>query len=335
MLVIHDEHDTYHGRNVEAIVRESYNGPVALVENPDNGAGHLFVAKSIREWADKGAKVYNLSYGGGHAEQYGEWAQEVTQALKYAFLKGMTVVFAGGNFPQGKMDASILAATLWSIDCGGINKTGDGVGDYSQHHPALIEYYLSGYYDGVAGTSYAAPRLSAVISNIQQSAGWSLGSCQIRSALLESARYFEHSNVWLSTPQAPFYSPSTITPKLKVTALYALYMQRQPDQGGLDYWVPRVAREGIYDMAMAFKNSPEYEIAKNDPFNYDQVPAIRQIMAMYHLFLNREADAGGVAWWGEELLKTANPDTNIRSIAERFIAGARANGESIDERLLF
>lgn len=328
-----------HGDYVSGAFRDVTNLPFDPVENEVvDGEVNLNEDVLFNALKTTNAKVFNISFGSLNRNihmdsDFGQWSPWYSE-MKATYARGVTVVFAAGNdFADNYKGTGVsyIATTPWTVDCGSA-KLVDGVPKmeaYTQYHPALSEYFMRGdIYDG-HGTSFAAPRLAGIIAELQHRHGNTLSQAEVRTALNLICKLFEHEGEWYRFIDKSYlakpYTRGVVTVEMKVAALYRLYLKRNPDAGGFEYWCGVARTRSIEDVAVAFKGEPEYKQTGNL-----RVPVIEQAQAMYHLWLNREADDAGLGWWTEQLVRG-----ELRAVAGNFIAGARANGEKIDERLLF
>jgi subtilisin family serine protease/uncharacterized membrane protein len=129
----------------------------------DNGAGtHSSIAAGIIWAADNGAKIINLSLGGGGS------TQTLEDAVNYAWSKGVVVVAAAGNngnsykvYPAGYANCIAVAATdrndvrpSWSNYGDWVDVAAPGAGIYST--------ILGDSYGYMAGTSMASPHVAGL-----------------------------------------------------------------------------------------------------------------------------------------------------------------------------
>lgn len=78
--------------------------------------------------------------------------------------------------------------------------------------------------------------------------------------------------------------------------LYKAAFERTPDEGGLRYWAGVKANGADFiSISDAFRNSPEFKTKYGELNNNDYV------YKLYNNVLTREPDAGGLAWWQNEL----------------------------------
>ncbi|NDF51014.1 MAG: DUF4214 domain-containing protein, partial [Betaproteobacteria bacterium] len=76
-----------------------------------------------------------------------------------------------------------------------------------------------------------------------------------------------------------------------ITGLYRLYLKREPDQGGLNYWVSVLdsGAASFDDVATTFANSDEARAVHQT--------LIDQVTALYRTIFNREPDEAGLNYW--------------------------------------
>lgn len=294
---------------------------------------------------------------------------------KSFFEKGKTFVVAAGNEMFGDHGASPMfgvsayATTGFNLVAAAGKYTGKGKGelsDYSLVHPGFIDYVVKGEVGNpveIKGTSFAAPRLSATIQALQDKYGGKLSQAEVRTILEETCdfglyakgdinEYYDTneglmSYKFLNTQKALSYDfkKGVVTDRMKVSALYEIYLDRNPDESGLAYWMSKYRDGKKDDIIRAFKVSPEFKENKADEFHYDKVPVSQQVQAMYHLFLNREADDKGMAFWIDFIAKKTaqsvpsvpwaygmhNGQQDEFDVAlVGFLDAARVNGEKVN-----
>ena len=98
---------------------------------------------------------------------------------------------------------------------------------------------------------------------------------------------------------APFDSEEAF-----VTQLYADFLRRTPDAGGLAFWTERVANDGsnVQDIVEAFMRSPEF------------APR-RAVARMYFAYLNRQPETGGFDFWTRQI---ATGQAVIEDVSQAF-----------------
>lgn len=333
---IYDNHQEWHGQEVVRAFREYTQLPFTPVEN---GGGAENTERLIQA-IGQAQKLISVSFNGdpifrGHTAPVGVWSG-VYNACKAAYNRGCTVVFGGGNYYGSpyidRHGAGNNGAHPFSLDAGDAQWVNGRleVSQFSAYNALLTEYYTDGITDsGAEGTSFAAPKLSAIVAEVQHMHGWKLSQMQLRSALTQACTFFEYKGLWLRYLDRSAFTATTngVTNALRIQALYRVFLKRHPDAGGYAYWLGKLnSGLSIEEIAVPFKSAPEYR--NGSPM---KCPVIEVVQSWYHLWLGREADDGGAGWWAEQLMNT----TDYVGLAREFIAGARANGERIDERLLF
>ena len=161
-----------HGTHVAGTVVDCTPGlkvcilPVRVLNENGHGAFST-VGAGIRYAADHGAKVINLSLGGGHSSY-------VDAAVQYAIGKGVCVVVAAGNDFGSTEDACPAhirgAITVGAVDSN-LNKA-----PFSNVGPSLdlvcpgvgiVSCVPGGRYESFDGTSMAAPHCSASVAMLR------------------------------------------------------------------------------------------------------------------------------------------------------------------------
>lgn len=91
---------------------------------------------------------------------------------------------------------------------------------------------------------------------------------------------------------------STVQP---IIALYQAAFGRTPDTGGLQYWVAKVqSGMSLADVTQAFTQSSEFAtVSAGSPTQF--------ITALYQNTLGRAPDAGGLAYWVEQMANGSSP----------------------------
>lgn len=90
-----------------------------------------------------------------------------------------------------------------------------------------------------------------------------------------------------------FTFDDTIDTRVRTEALYEVYLNRNPDQEGLDWWVDRIDDEGtnFNDVIDFFKHVRDNDLdGAIDVSQYDHgAPLIEKIQGLYHAHLGRES----------------------------------------------
>lgn len=95
-----------------------------------------------------------------------------------------------------------------------------------------------------------------------------------------------------STPLPPIPAPTacTVDPTGSVARLYLAYFLRQPDAGGLAFWVDRCNRRisSLVDISDAFAGSPEFKL------RYGALDNAAFVTLVYRNVLGRDPDQAGL-----------------------------------------
>jgi hypothetical protein len=106
--------------------------------------------------------------------------------------------------------------------------------------------------------------------------------------------------------------PGDGTPQTFVHNLYRELLGREPDPAGDLAWVSLLTQHnntaGRAAVIQGFMNSPEY--------------AIHYITTVYHIFLNRAPDAGGLQYWTAKMGSPGTPGEHSGSADEKAIVAA-------------
>lgn len=195
--------DDNHGTHVAGTIAAENNGvgntgvaynakimPVKVLG--PNGGSSTAVAAGIRYAANNGAKVINLSLGGGSV------SSAITEAVRYAVeTKGATVVIASGN--EGKSQPSFpasLSKTL-GISVGAIDRTNRLASFSNRAGQQTVDYVVApgvsvlsttpnNTYSSYSGTSMATPHVAGVVA-LMLSANPSLNPAQVEQLMTQTA----------------------------------------------------------------------------------------------------------------------------------------------------
>lgn len=296
------------------------------------------------------ADVINWSFGRL------QWVQDYAydSVIKDGFLKGTAFTVSAGNWGQGGVESinsageisqpgfdkiGIVQSSPYDFTVGSISTfdwdrqnpiddraTKDAkfeLADFSEVAPRFVDFYTYG--DG--GTSFAAPRVAGLITQIlEDNPDYDLN--QIRTVLERNSDLVEferEGNRWIAQVLDPydlenntvrdgrlgngidmftdgitkddytftFDTTHIIDTRTKVDGLYEILFGRNPDQGGLDWYVNAIEADGwkLQDVITTFVNSEEMQLGwfdSPDAESTSQVPLIERVQALYHVGWSRE-----------------------------------------------
>jgi thermitase len=166
--------DNGHGTHVSAIAAAETNNsegvagiswgakvmPVKVLNSSGSGTD-LTVSKGIIYAADNGAKVINLSLGGGYSDT-------MKSAVDYAYNKGCVIVAAAGNsgnnsylYPASFDNVISVAATDSNDLRASFSNYNDKV-DVAAPGVSILSAVLNGGYQSWSGTSMASPHVAGL-----------------------------------------------------------------------------------------------------------------------------------------------------------------------------
>jgi subtilisin family serine protease len=187
----------------------AYNAKIMALRSGSQGSINLnAAANAVRYAADNGAKVINLSFGGGGTDT------NFTNAVNYAVGKGAVVVISAGNGGANTIDTvfpAVLAGTPGVIAVGATNAGNVGitaannaasqVAVFSTGASTTVRNYITAPgqnvlttsynnaqfgYQYVNGTSFSAPLVAAAVATIRQAVPGATPA-QIVNALMQTA----------------------------------------------------------------------------------------------------------------------------------------------------
>lgn len=296
------------GNNSKGIAGVNWSAKILPIQaiNDDEYGNTLSVARAIRYAADRNADVINLSLGGSEEDAY------LRESIQYALDKGSIVVAASGNdgcecisYPARYPEVIAVGAessaggpasfSSWGSE---LDILAPGYGMVSSSWSKTNQTQL--YASGLAGTSFAAPYVSGLLSlgrSHQPDASWAelAGTMQAKA---------DHSGL---SAAAPFNN--------KLGSGYARansFVQRlkTPDTPGIRYYFDPLATAHPLDSKQIyqcqdgeFPATMLYELSKNSDIRYSVNKLDRQ----------RAVDSGWAArqlWYACTGLGFDNPGTN-------------------------
>ena len=107
---------------------------------------------------------------------------------------------------------------------------------------------------------------------------------------------------------------------VSIRELYVKALNREPDQGGLTYWIGRIrAGMRLTDVGALFYGSPEY-------FQSSGATSESFVTALYNDLLGRPPDSAGLAYWAGEHRRGVSTAT----IASGFYGSVESRGQRVD-----
>jgi subtilisin family serine protease len=195
--------DDSHGTHVAGTIAAENNGigntgvaynaqimPIKVLG--PNGGSSTAVAAGIRYAANNGARVINLSLGGGSA------STAITEAIRYAVeTKGATVVIASGNEGRTRPSFPANLSNTWGISVGAVDRTsrlanfsnraGQQTVDYvTAPGVSILSTTPNNTYSSYSGTSMATPHVAGVVA-LMLSANPTLTPAQIEQLVTQTA----------------------------------------------------------------------------------------------------------------------------------------------------
>lgn len=109
-------------------------------------------------------------------------------------------------------------------------------------------------------------------------------------AAIESGTSPEHQAITLAT------APAFAAKRAPLIRLYTAYFKRFPDKGGFDYWLKKLANGTKLDQVSAkFATSSEFKT------KYGNTTNTQFVTLVFNNVLDRDPDAGGLAFWVKKL----------------------------------
>lgn len=156
---------TNNGQGIAGVAPNARLLPVKVLSSTGSG-DNAAVASGITWAADQGAKVINLSLGGGYP------SATVQAAVDYAWGKGAVVVCAAGNtgasipqYPAAFPNCVSVSATDSADRLASFSTYGDTV-DVAAPGVQVLSTVRGGRYEAWSGTSMATPNVAGVVALI-------------------------------------------------------------------------------------------------------------------------------------------------------------------------
>ncbi len=242
-----------HGTHVAGVIAAHVNNGVGIdgaapgvhilpvrVLDADGGGVASKVAKGIIWSADHGARVINLSLGGGTSDG-------LRQAIQYANSKRAVVIAAGGNnaqagnapmYPAAYPEAIAVAAVDSNLAHFTFGNTGDYL-DISAPGEYIVSLWGSSptSYAAASGTSMATPYASAEAALII-AAGPKLSALDVKKVMQSTATHLGPNSIFghgLINPNAAVHAAMHAVPQPAQTQL-----QRKHTQALVNNWLRRL-----------------------------------------------------------------------------------------------
>lgn len=361
-----DQIQRLHGYEVESVAKINYSGPI-LHADVDMWVSDDSILAGISSLSAQGVKVINLSLGSGieyeaHSSRYSAF----NSSSKSAFLAGITEVVAAGNDFQATYPSPIqsrLATSPFVLSVGAT--TGGKAASYSDLHPGITAFVANGEQtylgSAISGTSFSAPQVAGLIAQLQTKYSGTLSQAQIRTILEQSSdpvhltqtnNGIVHDDVYqsINAQKALAYNvkPGSVTLQMQVDAAYELIVDKNLDSTALNYWLGRAQSSGLQSVVTALYQSPDYasrqaQLKQTNSATpaYERVTVIEKVQDMYHLWLGREADDAGLAYWADTVARAnetrsfgssgyTNHTFDWTTVEHNFIVGAKLSGEVVN-----
>jgi subtilisin len=181
---------TKNNTGVTGIAYDSQIMSVKVLDDEGSGS-YDSIANGIRYAVNNGAKVINMSLGGGAA------SKTLESAIEYASGKGVVVVMAAGNSGGSSPINPASYANKYGIAVGAVDKDGS-LANFSNRAGSNELTYVTApgvsiystlpnnNYASYSGTSMAAPHVAGVVA-LMLSANPNLNDSQVRQILAETS----------------------------------------------------------------------------------------------------------------------------------------------------
>lgn len=115
-----------------------------------------------------------------------------------------------------------------------------------------------------------------------------------------------------AVPDKPFTATGCDSYSDSVARLYTAGLDREPEQGGFEFWMVEytTGRWDLTRMATFFTQSPEFEAS------YGTLSQDEFVRQLYRNVLDREGEAGGVTFWNQQMDAGMDRGTVLLRFAE-------------------
>lgn len=290
----------YHGDFVENTVAQNTDTDVVGVDREGRGRVSDTDNLLLEVNTDHEPEVINMSTGARSVVQdrgvFDSYLPELAEVSYNLWTEGVVVVGAAGNEGSYGVSAS-RGSSVFQLAIGSADE--DGIESYSNYHPKVIDFYIDGFseptayeYNGTTymlelqGTSFAAPRVSAMVAELIEHDP-DLTMSEIRTLLEYNSEYLEHDDgagnefVYQYLSELVQYD-HVIDTRVIVEAGFELYMGRNPNQAELNHWVEQI------DLGNETYETLEVWFSENTQ-NLDEVASVELAQAYYHWNFHRES----------------------------------------------
>ena len=344
--------DESHGEIVVDTIEQTYDGNIhavglgsssVSVELINEKLGYINEKIISDDWGEVSA--VNLSFGGSAARY--PWGTktfypDLSDRIQKIFSEDIDVTFSAGNSGEIFSGVSIISTTPFNWSVGALNEE-NKIADYSQHHPWLTDGWAYGVNEAhdARGTSFSSPRLAGTLAEVKEE--YDLTLPEARTAYEMTSDYFvsnheQHKGegYWqldydeLVNINGAF----DVNPTLTIDAAYEVFLRRQPDESGRDWWSDKLHDEDQVIKSLidtALENNDFYDNESPGGSNHGRAaPVVEYAQAHYHLFLDREADTEGLEWWTSHFVDKQYGDIeDFAQFTESFIEAAQENNEDV------
>lgn len=331
-----------HGHKVKESAKEDFGGLIAIEEVDYVGDYGGDLLGAYRD-ASSNSKAVNLSFS-VQSLNYDEPLVELPDPNKPSLVIDMnfesrrrfvnygqiTSVSAGND---DVFAINPFSAGVYNIAVGAVNEN-DEVYFFSTFHWQAVAYWAFGEDpNGNLGTSFSSPRMAAAMAYVMSDRGWSLA--QALTSYEQTAKMCQFTDE--EVPGGDFYGlrldPSAIkytnqvvtnSDKFLVDGAYRLFLGRQPDEGGSNYYQDN---GGVNQLVEDANNAGD--------FNHDKVPVMQRVKAAYNVILHRNPGIGGFHYYLNRIKDDPDESSDLftwQEFVNTFVNLAESNGETIYHR---